>query len=153
MIVYRSPDVDTLDINTITNGIIAHWVTCDGNMVGEPLLSTSYVHQSTHAKYTKLVNIQPDDLLGLSQAIEIIKNKLYIVNCFTKIMDSTFSPYIPILSDTLSQLVDFAMHKQLPIYITKVGCTMGGLSWDEVEPILIAIDADYPMLIINVFNN
>lgn len=138
------------NITSIQYGVVAHGVNCRSVMGSGVALAIKNKWAVVYKEYLRVCHNQPKDLLGLSQAVEITPDELYVMNCFTQLTygnDGRKYADLSAVSDTISHIASFAAYKQLPVYIPKIGCKRGGLSWDnEVKSILESIAEEYPEL-------
>ena len=138
------------NILDIENGIIIHQVNCQ-NVMGSGLakqLYTKYpiVKESYHKFCFENSNV-PKKLLGNVDIVEIIVDKLYIVNLFGqrefgRIKDIVYTDYNAFY---LAMIKLFnTIPKDLPVYIPyKIGCGLANGNWDRIIKILDKIEKDY----------
>lgn len=139
------------DITTITIGIIAHGCNCSGGFGSGVAGAIKRKWPLVYEKYHQLVNGQNHKLLGSCQLIEIVSKQLYVVNCFTQIFygnDKKTYANIEAIDRCLEELYKYSEELNLPVYIPKIGCGLGGLNWDDdVKPL---IEAKYTKMDISV---
>jgi len=131
------------DLTTVESGIVAHGCNCSGGfgsgIAGAiknrwPCVALEFRGNGTGA-----------ELLGTIQVVQIAKD-LVVANCYTQV---NYGPGDKRYADPeaieacLYQLVELAIETGLPLYIAKIGCGLGGLSWEhEVEEIYESVFND-----------
>lgn len=133
------------DITTVETGIICSGVNCQGVMgsglvlpIKEkwPIVYKMYKSYCDSFKYT-----DKSELVGQTQVTEVSDN-LYVANCFTQLTFgrelNTKYASLGAIEESLANVLSFAqVHNIKSIHLPKIGCGLGGLSWeDEVEPIV-----------------
>lgn len=131
-----------MDIRDITRGVIAHGCNCQGKM-GAGVAKTVKEHwPEAYAQYKKHIRIGLDsglhrkDLLGNAQIVNVAPHRddLFVANCFTqefygrekgKVYADLHSVW-----GAVGTAIIFAERAGLPFYMTKIGCSLGGLNWD-----------------------
>jgi hypothetical protein len=87
------------------------------------------------------------DLLGTSHSITINDN-LHIVNMYTQVnfgYGGKKYADCDAIAKTLEDVVSLANEYQLPVYVPKIGCGLGGLDYNyEVESIYEYVSGKYP---------
>lgn len=140
------------DITTVTRGVVGNGTNCLGLMGAGVALAIRNKWNNVYNDYVKLVQKQnnPEDLLGTTQVIEINENELYVANCFTQVNcghDGKVYASVSAIQDTLTHIVEFALYHNLPLYIPKIGCGLGGLSWsNDIQPIVEELVTSHPDL-------
>lgn len=142
------------DITTVERGIVAHGVNCQGVMGSGaalavknkwPLVFENYV------RYCETYN-KAKDMLGTVQVIAV-DNDLMVVNMFTQHKygrDKVHADPIAVAS-CIGSVVGLAENMALPLFMTKVGCGLGGLNWEkDVLPVLKGLEKLHPHLPINI---
>ncbi len=125
------------DITTVDEGVVCHGVNCQGAM-------GSGVAKAIKEKWPIVYDIfksKPTGkrMLGIADTIPI-KDNLYVVNCYTQVFygygGGRYADPKAINSCLADSIVLADMH-QIPLYMPKIGCGLGGLDWDaEVEPLV-----------------
>lgn len=126
------------DITTVKKGIVAHGVNCQRKM-------NSGVARAIRNKWPEVYEtfmLYPgDSMLGNSALIKINDSPLYVVNCYTQRYYGKDGKRYADPSAIYSSLImscETARNEKLDLYMPKIGCGFGGLSWkDDVEPIII----------------
>lgn len=143
------------DITTVTRGIVAHGVNCLGAMGSGVALAIRKSWPIVFFEYVQYCDIfkgPARNLLGMVQTIDV-GNEVIVANCFTQEIygnDGAVYADIRALEEALENVLAYAQHKNMPIYLPKIGCGLGGLDWDtQVEPILIRLGEEYED--INIF--
>lgn len=133
------------DITTVTKGIIVHGVNCQ-NAMGSGIAKALYTKwpevKKQYHKVTEvlLINSSPQELLGNSHAF-VIEPGLYIMNGWTQLYYGK-DPGVKYAStkainSVIEYAIAFADGMNLPLYMPKIGCGLGGLNWEaDVKPIV-----------------
>lgn len=129
------------DITTVTHGIIAHGVNCQGVMGSGVAGAIKQKWPTVYNEYKAYCNtlLSPSEALGIVQTVHIADN-LIVANCFTQLnygRDGKKYASPEAIHEAFESLIDYSIYTNLPIYTPKIGCGLGGLSWeDDVQPIL-----------------
>jgi O-acetyl-ADP-ribose deacetylase (regulator of RNase III) len=145
----------TKDITTAIYGVVAHGCNCQGafgsGVAGAikkkwPLVAERYF--SYVSKVTELNDA--GSMLGQVQTIRIDSPEdapLYVANMFTQLTygnDGKVYASPAAIECALTGVLAFCRGHDLPLLMPKVGCGLGGLSWDnDVEPILQKLHEEY----------
>lgn len=131
------------DITSVIFGIIAHGVNCSGAMNSGVAGAIRKKWPIVAEQYHDHVGIRNLTLLGSCQLVEITPDMLYVANCFTQLFygrDGGVYADSAAIRESLNIVYQYASHYELPVYLPRIGCGLGGLSWfDEVEPIVANI--------------
>lgn len=136
------------DVTTVDAGVVVHGVNCRGVMGAGVAKAIRNKWPTVYDQYVECCNkwkqYDPSMLLGTILPIEI-SNDLIVVNLFSQVdFGSDGKKYAnanAILSG-LKAITEHIRHEQLngknrDVYIPKIGCGLGGLSWEtEVLPIV-----------------
>lgn len=136
------------DISTIDRGVVAHGTNCCGVM-------GSGVAKALRDKYPTIFNLYKMmcdthmsthiELLGkvcfVDVGLEVTPNtELIIANCFTQESygrDGKRYADLHAVRTSVGLSTALAVELGLPFYMPKIGCGLGGLSWEnEVAPIV-----------------
>lgn len=139
------------DLTTITSGIVAHGVNCEGIMGAGVTKHIKEVWPTAFEEYTQECTKYSDKsaLLGMVQIsdVGISPNTLFVANCFTQ--ESCSGPdkvqyaSIEAIQEALENVVAVAEIKQLPVYIPRIGAGLGGLNWEtDIKPVVEKIAND-----------
>lgn len=145
------------DIAKIKRGVVAHGVNCQGVMGSGVALALRSAYPrifntyKTQCDYSKSTALGTAGLLGTVDIVEAnddeFGDELIIVNCFTQNYygrDNKRYADINAISTSLSQAVKLAVGLGLPFYMPKIGCGLGGLSWEEeVLPLVDMLSANH----------
>ena len=103
--------------------------------------------------YMEVVNIVRNDkkrLLGKCQIVPIVEtdwSRLYVANCFTQLhygRQTKQYASIDAIRHSLTDAVAWATRFDIPMYMTRIGCNLGGLDWDDqVRPVVERIAQTY----------
>jgi O-acetyl-ADP-ribose deacetylase (regulator of RNase III) len=129
MIKYRN-----MDITTVETGIVAHGVNCQ-KVMGSGVAKA--IREKWPEAYRQYIT-HPSVLGEVCWAK--IETGLWVANCHTQVnygRDGKRYADPEAIRYSLSQVLAWADQKELPVYMPKIGCGLGGLSWnDDVWPIL-----------------
>lgn len=130
------------DISSVERGVVAHGTNCCGVM-------GSGVAKALRAKYPIIFNpyklmcdshvSSKSDLLGSVCFVDVglettPNNELIIANCFTQVnygRDGRQYAHVEAIITSVEAAVKLAVELGLPFYMPKIGCGLGGLSWDD----------------------
>lgn len=140
------------DISTVTSGIVAHGCNCLGLMGSGVALAIRNTWVQAYIEYVTFCDIFKGprrNLLGMVQTVNITDD-LVVANCFTQEIcgnDGLRYADLRAVKEALENVFAYAQHRNMPVYIPKIGCGYGGLSWEkEVEPLLLDLLTDHPAL-------
>lgn len=135
------------DVTNVTAGIVAHGVNCQHAM-------NSGVAKAIRAKWPIVYDkymLAPSGrtMLGSAQLVEIEGfNDLYVVNCYTQVFYGYGGGKYAdkdAIHRALYQVFFWAYQLGLPIYMPRIGCGLGGLSWEkDVEPTVRFHEESFP---------
>lgn len=135
------------DITTVDCGIIAHGVNCHGVMGSGVALAIRNRWPVVFEMYKETCYANAmwkTKLLGHCEIVSIPTNplfdQLFVANLYTqlnygkdgKVYASTYA-----IDKSMQDVMSFCEHEQLPLYISRIGCGLGGLNWEvDVLPIV-----------------
>jgi len=139
------------DITTVEKGVVCHGVNCQQTM-------GSGVAKAIKEKWPIIYDIymtkaKGKHMLGVADVVPI-KEDLYVANCYTQVFygyggGRYASP--DAIRSCLADMVVHADYHEIPLYMPKIGCGLGGLDWDrEVRPIIEKLDEFFGSIEINV---
>jgi O-acetyl-ADP-ribose deacetylase (regulator of RNase III) len=140
----------TKDITTVQVGVVAHGCNCLGLMGSGVALAVRKKWPAAFAQYRQLVSAynDPSELLGIAQIVKAFPPAdLYVANCFTQVSCGTDKVHAKraAIYESLANAASFAELNELPLYLPKIGCGLGGLVWDnDVVYIIESIADEYP---------
>lgn len=129
----------SLDVTTITHGVVAHGCNCQGKMGAGVALAVKNRWPRAYNDYVeavKSVRENRERLLGHCQIVPITEtewSRLYVANCFTQLHYGRLNQQyasVDAIASSLASAVDVANRFDIPMYMTKIGCSLGGLDWD-----------------------
>lgn len=138
-----------LDVTTVTRGVVAHGVNCQGIMGSGAALAIRNQWLAAYEQYKKLCDAASDkgDLLKTVQIVPVGED-LYVANLFTQIYygyDGRKYAELAAVKSALEIGLRKAQSLGLPYYMVKVGCQRGGLDWErDVEPFVQHLTNKYP---------
>jgi len=141
------------DITKVERGVVAHGCNYVGYMGAGVALFLKTAHPKCFTEYQDYImeNARHKDdrhTLGGKTNIVEITEQLYIANCFTQGLH-TFDGQLARtdwIYESLHNAVTFAIKKGLPLYMPKIGCGLGGLTWEGingVEAVVIQLDSEH----------
>ncbi|TFH02545.1 MAG: hypothetical protein E4H14_17560, partial [Candidatus Thorarchaeota archaeon] len=142
------------DITTVERGIVAHGVNCQGVMGSGAALAVKNKYPRVYENYVQYCEAfnKSEKILGTVQIIAV-KEDLLLVNMFTQHRygrDKVHADPLAV-ANCVGSIIGLAGTLQLPIYMTKVGCGLGGLDWNaDVLPILQGMEKQHPDIPINI---
>lgn len=135
----------TKDLLTVNHGIIAHGCNCQGKM-------GAGIAKEVRSKWPPVYYMYVDKcysttnkrgLLGEAQVIPVSQTpwgQLFVANLFTQERygrEPIRYADPDAIKTALRKVAKFCVDRDLPLYMSKIGCSLGGLSWvDDVEPIV-----------------
>lgn len=145
------------DITTVTEGVIAHGVNCRGVMGSGVAGALRRKYPQIFTRYSNICEIytkNPDWMLGMVDLVEVSTETeplLLVANCFTQDnygREGKRYANARAIEQSINTVAQVAIGVAVPLYMPKIGCGLGGLSWDgEIEPIVQCIADKYNMTI------
>lgn len=139
-----------LDLTTVNHGVVAHGCNCQGKMGAGVALAIRKRWPPAYYEYLDLVHklgLARATLLGECQLVKItdtVVSYLAVANCFTQVYygrDRVKYASPDAISKSLFLAAKHAVDYNVPLYMSRIGCNLGGLSWDtDVLPIVTHID-------------
>lgn len=133
------------DISTIIRGVVAHGCNCQGVMgsgVAFAIRRKWSKAYTDYVSYCRKFDNNRRSMLGMVQMVNVggTFNDLFVANCFTQEYygnDGKVYADLSAIKEALQNVIAFARTYGYPVYIPRIGCGLGGLSWeDQVQPIL-----------------
>lgn len=124
------------DLTSFRYGLIAHGVNCMGRM-GRGVAAA--IRKAWPEAYNRYTAITPNKkLIGTVQFVEIYSSTLVVANCFTQVFYGINGRFADLnaIDKCTHEIFKYASNGHLPLYMSKIGCGLGGLDWQEVLPIL-----------------
>jgi len=133
----------TKDITTVKNGIVVHGVNCQLVMGAGVALAIKNKWPESYSAYMKCNMKGPSNLGKVIWAYNATDN-VWIANLFSQDRygsdGQVYADKNAILNGMI-KVMNKASEVDLPIYIPKIGCGLGGLIWeDDVLPALKTLD-------------
>lgn len=145
----------TKDVTTVERGMVVHGVNCQGRMGSGVALAIRNKWPEVYERYRAVdVNVpNKTALLGTYHFIGVGKD-LYVGNLYTQVYygnDGKKYASLDAIKQCLYGTANMAQVYQLPVYLPRIGCGLGGLKWDiDVGPTLDEISDKYPDVEFNV---
>lgn len=138
------------DLSAITRGVVAHGVNCKGVMGSGVAAALRSAHPIIFVRYKQLCDMYektPEWLIGTVDFVDVRPDtELIIANCFTQeSFGRSGGPYADAEAIKLSVQKAMLLAKELglPFYMPKIGCGLGGLSWEkEIECIISDLSSE-----------
>jgi O-acetyl-ADP-ribose deacetylase (regulator of RNase III) len=136
-----------MDIKDIDRGVFAHGCNCQGKMGAGIAKTVKETWPLAYSFYTKHIELQKSldrplkDLLGYAQIVNVTPHRddLFVANCFTqenygRVRGVKYAS-LDAVKHSITEALVFSQTVNLPFYMTKIGCNLGGLNWEnEVKP-------------------
>lgn len=141
------------DITTVEQGVVVHGCNCQGKMGSGVALAIRNKWPTVFDRYEELckgyIHTRPL-LLGTAHYVKVAED-VYVGNWFTQLYYGNDgkryadpSAIKKCLFNSAGFLTTQLHEKQRPLYMPRIGCKLGGLSWeDDVEPIVIEFDQQH----------
>jgi O-acetyl-ADP-ribose deacetylase (regulator of RNase III) len=139
----------TKDITTVERGIVAHGCNCQGKMGSGVALAVRKKWPIAYEQYHKLFEEYKNvrmKLLGYVQLVDTTNGDetLLVANIHTQVNyghDGRVYADVDAIRQGLTRVIKYAADLKLPLYLPRIGCSLGGLKWDtQVGPILEQLD-------------
>ena len=135
------------DLTKAPRGIIAHGVNCQGAMGSGVAKAIRERWPAVYDAY-KCITPKPIEALGNVQMVNVSETaSLFVANCFTQFnygRDGKKYANADAIKEALNRVYSWADEFRLDVHIPKIGCGLGGLSWeDDVYPIIEELDNKY----------
>lgn len=149
------------DVTTVERGIVAHGCNCQGVMGSGVALAIRRKWPTAYDGYVRLcqefkaTNSFPlHELLGLAHFVTVVPYDLVVANLFTQVnYGRTGQRYADLeaIATSLDQVFRMAHTTNLPIYMPRIGCGLGGLDWDtEVKLVVEKLAGQYSDIELNI---
>lgn len=155
------------DITTVEAGIVAHGCNCQGKMGAGVALAIRKrwpIAYKAYRSHWEKFQKQKETLLGFVVFVDTQEGikastiglglELFIANIFTQIFygrDGARYASPDAIKQGLRVTLEFAKSRRLPLYIPRIGCSLGGLTWEtDVKPIVEELALVFPEVDINV---
>jgi len=127
------------DLMTVEKGIVVHGVNCQHKMALGIARQVRKKWPSVYDKYMEMP--RGKSMLGTAHIINVSSdNTLFVANLYSQIYygrDGKRYASPEAIGQGLEYVLGFGKIYDLPVYMPKIGCSLGGLSWaDDVKPII-----------------
>ena len=132
------------DITTVTEGVVAHGVNCQGKMGSGVAKAVRETWPSAYAVYRRAPI--GSDMIG-SCLIVTIAERLFVANCYTQVFYGVGGKFArpEAIRESVGRAFEWAYYYNVPLYMPKIGAGLGGLDWHkEVVPIIAELEGTYP---------
>lgn len=141
-------------------GVVAHGCNCQGVMGSGVAADIKgkwpIVYERYHSFVSNFRGLKRD-MLGLAYIVNVGEsafpeiNQLFVSNMFTQERygrDGAAYASAPAIASSLKATMGFCEAADLPLYMPRVGCGLGGLNWEkDVQPILAEMLIAYPITV------
>lgn len=140
------------DVTTVTTGIVAHGVNCQHAM-------NSGVAKAIRNRWPivyEMYRSRPRGkaMLGIIDMISVDpSDMLWVANCYTQVFYGRGGKFADpdAIRSCLSGVAIYAKIYELPVYMPRIGCGLGGLDWKkDVSPIVQRVNSEHNDMI-NIF--
>jgi O-acetyl-ADP-ribose deacetylase (regulator of RNase III) len=149
----------TFDVTKVTRGVVAHGCNCQGVMGSGVARAIRDKWPVVFRRYHEFVRGfketegETKGMLGIAQTLNVGNefvadiNTLFVSNMFTQDKygaDGKVYADPAAIETALDATMAFCRGADLPLYMPKVGCGLGGLNWEsDVQPIVERLHAKY----------
>ncbi len=135
------------DVTTVESGVVLHGCNCSGGFGSG--VAGAIRKKWPHVYEAFMENGVGEDLLGTTEFLLESENiGLVIANGYTQVKygsDGTRYADPAAVESCVNAGVEYADAFDKPLYMPKIGCGLGGLSWeDEVKPIVEKVSLKFP---------
>lgn len=123
------------DITTVETGIVAHGVNCQ-KVMGSGVAKA--IREKWPSVYTAYMATTPE--MGFAPLV-CINTRLWVANCYTQRFygkDGEVYANLAAVGACLVYLVNRCREFGLSLYMPRIGCGLGGLKWEQVQPLVLA---------------
>jgi O-acetyl-ADP-ribose deacetylase (regulator of RNase III) len=142
----------TQDITSVDVGIVAHGVNCQRAMGSGVAKAIKQRWPAIYEAYMNDPHGKGIELLGRAQIVEI-DELLYVANCYTQLYyggDGKKYANIDAVRTSLTEVMRFATEKNLPVFLPRIGCGLGGLKWNDVEAVIATLEEEFPLVQVTI---
>jgi len=133
------------DLTTINSGIVAHGVNCSGAMNSGVARAIRNRWPLAYERFQK--HPKGHAVLGQADIVYIPDEEIIVANCYTQVFYGYGGGKYAdpgAIQKSLARVFQIANLHAYPVYIPKIGCGLGGLSWTkEVGPIIEQLEKDF----------
>jgi O-acetyl-ADP-ribose deacetylase (regulator of RNase III) len=148
------------DVSKTLEGVVAHGCNCQGVMGSGVALAVRKTWPYAYQRYQEMVAAHrelyhPDmsKLLGLSLIVNVGDdqlsriNSLFVANMYTQNYyggDGRVYADLDAIYTAMNSTMVFCKGAELPLYIPRIGCGLGGLDWDtQVGPVVEQLQLEH----------
>jgi O-acetyl-ADP-ribose deacetylase (regulator of RNase III) len=126
------------DVTRVVMGIVAHGVNCQHTMGSGVAKAIREKWPQVYDAYMKAP--KGKTMLGVCQLVPIDhgRDDLFVANLYTQLFYGYGGKYADVdaIENALLMCTRYAGIYDLPVFMPRIGCGLGGLNWEEVEPIV-----------------
>jgi len=142
----------TKDVTTVEEGLILHGCNCVGGFGSGVAGAIRRKWPDVYEAFKE--NGVGEHLLGTTEFLVLSdRQRLVVANGYTQVNcgnDGKRYANIDAVENCTLAAVEYADAFDLPLYMPKIGCGLGGLSWeDEVKEVVLKVSSEFPD--VNIF--
>jgi O-acetyl-ADP-ribose deacetylase (regulator of RNase III) len=141
------------DVTTVGHGIVAHGTNCS---MGFGSGVAGAIRKKWPQVYGHFMTVPGRDKLGQADFVNLdpMCDCLWVANVYSQQNfggDGKRYASPDAIETGMKAVMEHAAKYNLPVYMPKIGCGLGGLDWEaDVEPIINRLAEQYPKVQINV---
>lgn len=148
------------DVTTVDDGIVAHGCNCQGVMGSGVALAIRNKWPKAYETYNAICvsYSKTHELLGDVHFVVVEMDAagvptVIVANCFTQHLFGRDKVHADVdaVEGSLTQAFTLASGANMPLYMPRIGCGLGGLNWDtQVGPVVEKLSEKFSTVEVNV---